>query len=234
MYSLVERVALLERLLEDQGLPVPPSNHPPEIRHCTRRNRDVSSSDDMSKSPCARQFSLSPSIHVTSSPFSSVVEPETKDYNPNRQLPIVPSNDSDRTRPRKRKRNDSLMSKPKIKVETILNNDAELPLRASEPNAIVKPVNISLTTRTHFWPTALIHAHDRDTYYPEMQNASNEYPWYSALENGTFVPPFCFRGPEDEQYSNPVTLKYPDKTTASIESGLVNLDFLPFSSSSSS
>lgn len=185
VYSLVERVALLEQLLEDQGLTVPPANYPPETRHRSRRSKNTSSADNVSSFSSTPQEGSISEDHATSPPHGLMDSGQGQQRTPNKKKKRSLKSDtidSDSHLDNKRIRHDSLITPPDVKVESPIDNLLD-PVTRYDGTFDFELVTTTDTTSQPFWPmtselTALV---------PPPQAANIEYSAFSAWSDSAFV-----------------------------------------------
>jgi hypothetical protein len=147
-------VALLERLLQDQGVTVPPAAYPPETRYRVCQGKEAPYNSDSSQPLSASQGSPSSTIHIISSPCSVTAE-QRDDHGTPSELPwAVNSLESHCGRVKKRRRNDSLVAPSALEADFVLDTLIDPTLHPSEPRTPHHLSNMSLPSADFGWPTA--------------------------------------------------------------------------------
>lgn len=190
VYSLVERVALLEQMLEDQGLTVPPANYPPETRHRSRRSKDTSSADIASSFSSTPQESSSSDHHATSPPYCEVDQgqDENRTAKIKKRTSISLSVDNETHHGNKRKRHDSLIMTADVKIESPVDSLLGSVERYDgtfefEP---IATTNTSSRLQPPFWPMTYDHTGGLTALIPPSQDTNVEYPSFNAWGDDAF------------------------------------------------
>lgn len=232
VYSLVERIALLESLLEDHGLAVPPATHPPETRHRSRRSDGNQSVDHTVMSSSTSQDSTTSESHTASSPCSSddLIRDELPATRTRKRSPIdLETNFTDANR--KRTRHDSLIEPVNVKIESPtraldetahLNDTCELNQYAMPP----PPTLISL------WPTVRHQTGGQMTMYSTLQTTRVDDCGYSVWVDRPFEFQSCDQYSQESQHSIALPTEHQYIDTRSVVGGNTNLDFMTLSASS--
>lgn len=116
----MERVALLENLLKDHRLPIPPAHYPSETRHCSYRSSKISSINGTCKSSATSKERSLVSSDMASSPCSTGSETANKDSISRKRVLHFSSTSNDCRDAGKKPRKESLNFVSDVKVESPL------------------------------------------------------------------------------------------------------------------
>lgn len=233
VYSLVERVALLERTLEEHGVKIPPANHPPEMRHRSCQIEDISaeSASSFSSTP---QESLSSDYQPTTSPSSpdGQIEDDCRDKDKKKRSSdmSIPSDSSINSMSSKRVRHDSLISsaivKSEMPIDPILDDEAA---QYKEAFVLDQSLPMPPPPQTTFWPMTYDHNGGLTSLLPTISDASMEQRTYSAWSND----PFGFHGYNSHdlvsEYDGRLPNTYGIEDSCTPRRFPTNLDFMPLS-----
>lgn len=233
VYSLVERVALLERTLEEHGVKVPPASHPPEMRHRSYQIEDVSV-ESVSSFSSTPQESLSSDYQPTTSPSSPDGQIEDDCHykeKKTRSSDVSITNDNNiNSLSNKRVRHDSLISSAIVKTEPpidpILDDDAA---QYKEAFVLDQSLPMPPPPQTTFWPMTYDHNGGLTSLLPTSSDASVEQRAYSAWSND----PFVFHGYNSHdlvsEYDSHLPSTYGIEDSCAPRRFSTNLDFMPLS-----
>lgn len=185
VYSLVERVALLEQMLEDQGLKVPPASYPPETRHHSRRSKGTSSADNASSFSSTPQESSVSDDHATSSPYCSYQD-ERLVKGAKKRSSVSISADLEGNRSNKRTRNDSLITLADVKVEPEVDNPLDSITPYDGTFGFGHAATVVASHQPPFWPMAYDHTGGLTALDPTPQDTNIEYSAFSAWCDNSF------------------------------------------------
>ncbi|KAJ4991206.1 fungal specific transcription factor domain-containing protein [Stagonosporopsis vannaccii] len=186
VYSLVERVALLEQMLEDQGLTVPPANHPPETRHRSRRSKNTSSADNVSSLSSTPQDSSVSEDHATSPPHYFVNQGSDERKTPNKRKmssSLITANNENHLG-NKRIRHDSLIAPAEVKVESPINDLLDSVTHYDGTFEFEQTTNES--NRPSFWPMTYDHMGGLTALNLPPQDTNVDYPAFSTWSDTAF------------------------------------------------
>jgi hypothetical protein len=222
---------MLEGLLEEQGLAVPPATHPPETRHGSRRSDETLSVDYTATSSSTPQDSTSSENHTASSPSNSddQVKDERSATGPRRRSSINLETNFAGDRYIKRTKSDSLIMPANIKAESPMQDHLNEITRLSEACELDRfvmppPLNpaslwatvhdqISVQSATH----SKLHTLRTDNYAHDIWGDKS---W--DLQN---YDPYLM----DSQHRDLFHVERHYTDIRSTAGGITNLDFMPLS-----
>ncbi|KAF9690536.1 hypothetical protein EKO04_011467 [Ascochyta lentis] len=222
VHSLVERIALLEGLLQDQDMPIPPADHPPETRLSSHPSRRKSSSSSTIHSSATSVNISSSSSEPASSPCSSTLK-DMDDYcSPNKRRLDPHSISNDYGRASKKPRNDSLVFPTDLKVEPPIDDTANFNVVSNELTTFATMPSYA---KTFFWPTIDAYTGGGSTLEPKIQSRTGDcsvYSTWSYNANG-------LTSHLTDVISQEAThLKSGHDAMNTLREGHINLDFMPF------
>jgi hypothetical protein len=234
VYSLVERIALLEGLLEEQGLAVPPATHPPETWHRSRRNDEIPSIDYTATSSSTPQGSATSESHMASSPCSS--DDQIKDEYPAMRsrkrssihLEINFAEDGYT----KRTKHDSLIMPAGIEIESPIRESFSEVTRSSETCEIDRFAMPPPRNPTSLWTMVHDHTSVHTTSCSTLQTTCIDNCAYDVWGDRSFhftsYDPYLL----EPQHRDPSHVEHHYTGPRSAAGGATNLDFMPLSVSS--
>ncbi|KZM20783.1 DNA binding [Ascochyta rabiei] len=224
VHSLVERIALLEGLLKDQDLPVPPADHPPETRHRSRNSRENPSSSIASQSSALSLKGSPSSSETTSSPCSSTLK-NMGDYRISNKRTSVPHNISNEFgRSSKKTRKDSLVLPTGVKVDSFINDPANPTVLSNELNAFAQTPP---SMQTFFWPKTDDYTSGRTTLYSGIQS-NDDCTVNNAWDGDADELHGYTHHLTDIEYREAIRLDPRHETIRKMRCGPTNIDFMPF------
>lgn len=233
VYSLVERIALLEGLLEDHGLAVPPARHPPETRHRSRRSNGTSSVDYTAMSSSTPQDSTTSESHTASSPCSyddQIRDKHSATRTKKRSSIDLEINLADANT--KRTRHDSLIMPVNIKIESPIRDSLDEATHLSDTCELYQCVMPPPPNTISLWPTVHHQSGGHMTMYSTLQTARIDNCAYGVWADR----PFDFQNYDqyspELQHSNAFPTEHRYIDTRSMAGGDTNLDFMPLSANS--
>lgn len=233
VYSLVERVALLEQMLEEQGLKVPPATYPPETRHGSRRNKNNSSADSASSFSSTPQETSYSDDHATSSPYHAVEKDHdglTDTKSRKRSSIVMNAKDFD-GRDSKRTRNDSLITLADVKVEPPVDFPFDANITHYEEAFNFHSVTTTTTSsQPPFWPMAYDHTGGLTALVAPLQNKPADYAAFSAWSNDAFGYGEHSSYTTNTQHGEESDLHHYDMKSP-VGGVATNLDFMPLGAS---
>ncbi|KAH6639278.1 hypothetical protein C7974DRAFT_373534 [Boeremia exigua] len=177
VYSLVERVALLEKILRDEGLTVPQPNYPPETRQHSRRSEPTVSADKITSFSSTPQDSSVSDDHTASSPCYSTVAVQDE-HQPlvtkKRALAVVDADHSN-YQCNKKMRHDSLIMSTDVKEESPVEDTLASAIQYDEPYNFNHTATITPPIQTPFWPMEYDHNGGLTLLLSESQERVVEY-----------------------------------------------------------
>ncbi|KAF1930542.1 uncharacterized protein M421DRAFT_376490 [Didymella exigua CBS 183.55] len=231
VYSLVERIALLESVLEEQGLIVPPASHPPETRHRTCRSKDTSSLDHTSLSSSTPQESSVSESHTASSPYSS--DGQLKDEHfvttSRERSSIHLETNFANEKMNQHVRHDSFIVPGDIGLEPTMQNPIDTVTGLNEPCDLSLFAMLPPPDPTCLWPTAQSHTGGQTMAHSILQCTRIHNCTYSAWSDRALD--FQSYG----HYSVEGGSSYHNRQHPGISprvGSTTNLDFMPLSASS--
>lgn len=229
VYSLIERVALLEQILEENGLTVPPADHPPETRHRSRFKEGTSSVENISSFATTPQESLISDEYAASSPSSPKgrIKEEYQLVDMKKRSLEWAEIDNASSEGSKRLRHDSLVNAALIKSESssdrISDETINFPTRHETSFPIDEASIMPDPSQVPFWPMTYDHNGGLTTLYPDPQDSNFEHHDYGAWSNDTLG----FQG-----YGNHTAIVCEVGNDILSREPTTNLDFMPLNANS--
>lgn len=234
VYSLVERIALLEGLLAENGLAVSPASYPPETRHRSLRSKEASSVDHTPVSSSTPQGSTTSEICTASSPYSS--DDQSRDEHavtsPRNRSSMHLGADVVNDLNTKRTRHDSLVKPADIKIESPMKTAISTVMHLSGTGHFDQSTMPAPPNPTPLWAAAHDHTSRHMSVHSTMQTKRIDSCIYGAwgdraFELESYDPYFL-----DTQHGDPVPTEHHYASGNSILGGTTNLDFMPLPTSS--
>ena len=214
-------------MLEDQGLPVPPANHPPETRNRSRRRQHTCLGYGTPSSSSTSHNGFASDYHTPSSPSSCDRHIKSEPHTPNskKRASIFLDINIEKDHVNKRTRNDSLNEPTDIKVESSHQSPNNAALQYSGLQDLDHLAALLPPSSTSLWPIVHEHTSTSNPFYSALRNMNTDFPTFNAWHNTTL-----------ELYSNPSSnLHYRDTVDNEQPIGSsnvrthTNLDFMPLS-----
>ncbi|KAF2621506.1 hypothetical protein BU25DRAFT_416037 [Macroventuria anomochaeta] len=233
VYSLVERVALLERLLEDQGLTVPPANHPPETRHRSRRSKDTSTVDNTSLYSSTPQESSISDDHTASLPYSSddQIKDEHQTPNINKRSSVLFDVDYESGHMSKRMGQNSFIAPVYLRAESARQYSTGSVTNRKRPCKLDQLAKIPLSDQASLWSTKFDYSSDQATIQPGPQDTNIECRAYSAWGHGAFDLHGYNNHTLTVQYGEVLHTGHQYNAPSPPRGVITNLDFMPLNTS---
>lgn len=210
---------MLEGLLEEQGLTVPPASHPPESRHRSRQSKETSSVNDTPSS---------------SSPYSS--DDQTKEKHPTtttrKRSSIHIEVDTTRAHFDKRSRHDSLITPADIKPESPIQKGTGKVTHLSRPYELDQFAMLPPPDSAPLWPMAHEHTGGQTTIYSTLQTTRIDNCAYSAWTDRTFDFQSYNHYSLGAQHEGPLNTEYQYAGISPAGRSTTNLDFMSLSTGS--
>lgn len=227
VYSLVERVKMLEGLLKDQGLPVPPADHPPETRHRSHCSRGTSTSSSTHTLSATSQKRYLTSSELASSPSNSILE-SADDHQAPEKRPFDLRNMSDEyEHPSKKNRKDSLVVTLNSEVESPKYNPSDSTVNYKTSCDQDQFTATSSSSEVSYWPVTDEHTGSQTISSTTTHNTSHDYPAYSAWNDDTFESQGYIDRLTSIDYGDAIHMGRRHDTTNVLGTGAINLDFMP-------
>lgn len=224
---------MLEGLLEDHGLAVPPATHPPETRHRSRRSDGTSSVDYTAMSSSTPQDSTTSESHTASSPRSSddqIRDEHSATRTRKRSLIDLETNFADANT--KRTRHDSLIMPVNIKIESPIRDPLDEATHLSDTCELNQCVMPPPPNPISLWPTVHHQTGGQVTMYSTLQTARIDNCAYGVWADRPFDFQSYNQYSPESQHRNGFPTEHHYINTESMAGGNTNLDFMPLGASS--
>lgn len=225
---------MLEGLLEEQGLTVPPASHPPESRHRSRQSKETSSVNDTPLSSSTPQDGSICESHTTSSPYSS--DDQTKEKHPvtttRKRSSIHIEIDTARAHFDKRSRHDSLITPADVKPESPIQKGTSKVTHLSGPYELDQFAKLPPPDSVPLWPTAHEHTGAQTMIYSTLQTTRIDNCAYSAWSDRTFDFQSYNHYSLGTQHEDPLNTEHQYAGISPAGKSTTNLDFMSLSTGS--
>ena len=214
-------------MLEDEGLPVPPANHPPETRHRSRRQQPTCLSYGTPSSSSTPHNSSTSDYRTPSSPSNCDRHIKSEPHTPNskKRSSIFLDINIENDHAKKRTKNDNLTEPTDVKVESSDQSPNNATLQYSGLQDLDHLVALPPPNSTSLWPIMHEQTNASNAFYSALRNMNSSFSTFNAWHDTTF-----------ELYSNPSSnLRYRDTVDIEQRNGSsnvrthTNLDFMPLS-----